>query len=69
MERFEEWREQSTIRPQVAAQILGMTKNKVYEGCFDGTIPCFRVGKNIYVKVAGLRSLLGEIQPGDSPPA
>ena len=50
------------------AQVLGLSRNSVYQGCQRGEIPSIRVGKRILIPKAALLRILETTKNDGSPP-
>lgn len=48
------------LRPDQAAEVLGIGRSKVYALLADGTLPSVRVGKSVRVPAAELQSWVRE---------
>jgi excisionase family DNA binding protein len=46
------------VKPEEAARLLGLSRNKTYDAIARGEIPAIRIGARILVPIAGLRELL-----------
>ena len=54
--------ERPTLTVDMAASVLGISRNSAYEGVRSGQIPSVRIGRRILVPTARLIDLLG-IEP------
>jgi excisionase family DNA binding protein len=45
------------------SRILRLSRMATYEGVWSGDIPSVKVGRRILVPVAGIKAMLGEIEP------
>jgi len=52
--------EKLLLRPAEAADVLGVSRSKVYELLAKGTIPSIRVGESLRVPVAALREWVSQ---------
>jgi len=52
--------ERLLLRPQEAAELMGIGRSKVYELLSDGTLPSVRVGHSVRVPLEGLRQWVEE---------
>jgi excisionase family DNA binding protein len=57
----DDWREQATIDVDLTAEVLGISKNGVYDAVRRGELSSIRIGSRILVLVVPLRRQLGEI--------
>ena len=56
-------RERLTYSVREAAELLGLSRNSVYQGCLKGEIPCLKVGSRILIPKAKLEGFLnGEVK-------
>jgi len=53
---------QKVLTIMEVSRILRLSRNATYEGVWSGDIPSVKVGRRILVPVAGLRTMLGEIE-------
>jgi hypothetical protein len=52
-----------TVSVNMAAAMLGLSRNAAYQGCQNGQIPCLRIGKRLLVpKIQLTRMLNGEVK-------
>lgn len=51
--------EKQTYSVAEAAQKLGLSKNSVYSGIHDGSIPSIKVGRRLLVPIPALDRMLG----------
>ena len=51
--------EKMILTVKETAQMLGLSRNSVYQGVLTGEIPCLKVGKRILVPRKALEDLLG----------
>lgn len=58
MHASEEIIERKTLSVREAGLMLGIGRNKAYEGVADGTIPSIRIGRRIVVPKAALDRML-----------
>jgi excisionase family DNA binding protein len=54
-----------TYSVREAAQLLGLSRNSVYQACLKGEIPSVRIGRRILIPKAKLRQQLGEDEDKD----
>lgn len=61
-----DWRSKTaiTVAEALAAQILPLSRNGLYDALSRGDLPSIRVGSRVMIPVAALRRLLGEIADG-----
>lgn len=59
--------EKMILTVKETAQILGLSRNSVYQGVLTGQIPCLKVGKRILVPRKALEELLASV--GSKPKA
>lgn len=59
--------EKMVLTVKETAQILGLSRNSVYQGVLTGQIPCLKVGKRILVPRKALEELLASV--GSKPKA
>jgi excisionase family DNA binding protein len=60
--------EKLTYSIRETAQVLGLSRNSVYQGCLKGEIPSVRIGKRILVPKGALLRILEMTKNDDSPP-
>ena len=66
MTEAHDWRSRSTVTVEEAAPILGIGRSTAYVLARSGELPTLRLGRRFVVPTAGLRKLLGEIDPTNS---
>lgn len=57
--------ERLTYSVREAAQMLGLSKNSVYQAVMKGQVPHVKIGKRILIPKAKLRLLLGDSEIKD----
>jgi len=60
--------ERLTYSIKETAQVLGLSRNSVYQGCLRGEIPSIRIGKRILIPKAALLKILEMRKTDGSPP-
>jgi excisionase family DNA binding protein len=61
--------ERLTYSVRETAQVLGLSRNSVYQGCLKGEIPSIRIGKRILIPKARLERLLGNSEARSGEPS
>lgn len=59
--------EKMILTVKETAQVLGLSRNSVYQGVLTGQIPCLKVGKRILIPRKALEELLASV--GSKPKA
>lgn len=65
----DDWRSESTITVERAADVLGIGRSNAYTLAGTGELPTLRLGRCLRVPVARLRRMLGELPENDNDPA
>lgn len=55
-----DWRKETTITVQQAAEVLGISLNSAYQAVRAGELPSIGLGHRKLIPVAALRTMLGE---------
>jgi excisionase family DNA binding protein len=53
--------EKMVLSVEECCEVLGLSRNTLYERIADGSVPSVRLGKRILIPVAGLEKMLSQV--------